>query len=315
VYILFGDETDREQGGRAPFFIYGAIFVPLDRAVELHGAIARIRGGNRFQAGDSLKFSGAELPERISRDVHREATRQVLEAANEAGVRFCAQLVSHEVARGQPQATLVEWGANTVLGAFNKFLVEQRERGMAVLDRLPIPHPDRFIRDKFQVGLRFPRGGTRPLSHIICYTHSCDGASHLASVADVVLGSFRYCVNEPERDQAPRAILPLVVQLMWHRRQGDRVVLDERGLMLRPNGLWADRHRVVYDQLLERLAALLQGTAPTERAEDAPGCTPPAPPSEGAALENPALAGDGRAAGPDQPARGPSPALAQPGGA
>jgi hypothetical protein len=285
VYLLFGDETDREQGGRAPFFIYGAIFVRVDQAAALHDAVERIRLRNGFQARDRLKFSAAELPERISRDVHREAKRQVLEAASEAGVRFCAQLVSHEVARGQPQATLLERGANTVLGAFNKFLGEQRDRGIAVLDRLPIPHPDHFIRDKFQVGLTFPRGGTRRLSNIICYTHSCDGASHLASVADVVLGSFRYCVNEPDRDQAPRAILPLVVRLMWHRREGDRVILDERALMLRPNDLWADRHQAVYDQLLERLAALLvEGTAPPI-GPDAPGCT---------VLENLALAGDGQ---------------------
>jgi hypothetical protein len=174
--------------------------VPLDRAAELHGAVEQIRWRNGFRAGDSLKFSAAELPERISRDDHREAKRQVLEVAGERGIRFCPQVVSQDVARDQMQATLVEWGANTVLGAFSKFLGEQGQRGIAVLDRLPIAPPDGFIRDKFQVGLTFPRGGTRRLSHIICCAHSCDGASHLTSVADVVLGSFRYCVNEPDRD-------------------------------------------------------------------------------------------------------------------
>jgi hypothetical protein len=286
VYLLFGDETDREQGGRAQFFIYGAIFVPVVRAVGLHGAVERIRLRNGFRAGDSLKFSGTELPERISRDTHRETKRQVLEAASEAGVQFCAQLVSHEVARRQPQATLVKWGANTVLGAFNKFLVEQREHGIVVLDHLPIPHPDRFIREKFQVGLTFEGGGTRRLSQIICYTHSCDGASHLASVADVVLGSFRYCVNEPERDQAPRAILPLVVRLMWHRRDGDRVILAGRALMLRPRERRAECHQAAYTQLLERLTVLLQDPAPAN-GSDATGFTPPAD----TALEHLALAG------------------------
>jgi hypothetical protein len=43
VYLLFGDETDHEQNGRALFFIYGGVFVPLDRAAELHSAVARIR--------------------------------------------------------------------------------------------------------------------------------------------------------------------------------------------------------------------------------------------------------------------------------
>ena len=91
MHILFGDEPDREQGGRAQFFIYGAIFMPLNRAADLHRAVGRIRRRNGFRASDSLKFSGRTLPEWVSREAHREAKRQVLHAAADVGVQFCAR--------------------------------------------------------------------------------------------------------------------------------------------------------------------------------------------------------------------------------
>ena len=225
MYILFGDETDREQTASAPFFIYGAIFVPIQRVEQLHHAVERLRAREGFRADDSLKFATKTRPSHVSQDRHRDAKRQVLEIAGEIGVRFCAQLVSHDLAQQRKSETLVRYGANTVLGAFNKFLGEEGERGLAIFDRLPIAHPDRFIRDKFQQGLTFP-WGSRRLANIICYAHSCDGASHLSSVADIVLGSFRYCVNERGRDRAPRKILPAVARLMWYRREGHKIMLD-----------------------------------------------------------------------------------------
>jgi hypothetical protein len=46
------------------------------------------------------------------------------------------------------------------------------------------------------------------LERVIGFGSTTDGASHLASIADVLIGSFRYCVNEEERDIAGRAMFP-----------------------------------------------------------------------------------------------------------
>jgi hypothetical protein len=57
---------------------------------------------------------------------------------------------------------------------------------------------------------------------------------------------------------APRKIPPAVARLIWHRREHNRIVPNERGLMLPPRSVRAKHHRPVYDELLCRLASFLQ---------------------------------------------------------
>jgi hypothetical protein len=51
------------------------------------------------------------------------------------------------------------------------------------LPRLDMP-PNRFCRKR-----------------ILGLGHGADGRSHLCSVADIMLGAFRYCVNEPDNER------------------------------------------------------------------------------------------------------------------
>jgi len=67
--------------------------------------------------------------------------------------------------------------------------------GIAFLDRLPVKNACQYLKEKFQVGLELDGGGTLRLENVVAYASTCDGASHLASMADILLGSFRYCVN------------------------------------------------------------------------------------------------------------------------
>lgn len=96
------------------------------------------------------------------------------------------------------------------------------------------------------------------MSHIIGYASTCDGASHISSVADIVLGSFRYCVNEEDKDIAGRELLPLVVRMMWHKRKGDEINVMEKGLTLRPREIRAPAYRAEYEALRQRLSGLLR---------------------------------------------------------
>ncbi len=83
------------------------------------------------------------------------------------------------------------------------------------------------------------------------------GTSHATSAIDIVLGAFRYCVNERERDIAPRRIFPLVADMMWHRRVGNRVDIHEYGLLLRPKNIESLEYLLEYDQLTQHLSDLL----------------------------------------------------------
>lgn len=258
MYLLFGDETGADQGRNPSFFIYGAIFLPIDNVAAVHDAVAGIRRRNGFRARDPLKFNGRERPERVTAEGHRTAKTELIQEVRRHGVRFTSCAVLHELAANRDRAELIQWGANEVLAAFNAFLEEEDDIGFAVFDRMPVQTPDNYLREKFQVGLTFPGGARRQLDRIKGYAFSCDGASHLSSVVDVVLGAFRYCVNERDRDRAPREILPGVVRLMWHRREGDRIKLRERGLLLRPAAVRVPRYKREYDALVDRLTELLR---------------------------------------------------------
>lgn len=259
MLLMYADEADREQNRGQKFFVYGAIFVDSARAWALHQAVEQVRDAHGFTSGDSLKFATNSRPAQVSREEHTAAKAAVLGLAAEHGVQFCAYVMLHELARNQGHEELVQWGANTLLGKFNEYCAARPDgHGIVMFDRMPIAHEHRYFKEKFTVGLTFPGGRNRRLDRIVGYASTCDSASHLSSVTDVVLGSFRYCVNEPERDIAGRAMLPSVARLMWHREHNGRKLVRERGLVTRPQTVREQRHQDEYDALRARLTGYLQ---------------------------------------------------------
>jgi hypothetical protein len=211
MYLMFGDEADAEQGRGQKFFVYGAVFIKT-YVKALHDGIEKMRDKFGYSATDSLKFH--DCPKQVTRDQHRDIKKEVVKLARRQGVVFCAYPILHEIAKGETHDNLVQFGANTLLGKFDQFLGGQDDVGIVLFDRLPIKDPYGYLKKKFQVGLELD-GQTRRLKNVVGFASTCDGASHLASVADILLGSFRYCVNEPDKDIANSAIFPTLARVMW----------------------------------------------------------------------------------------------------
>ena len=144
-----------------------------------------------------------------------------------------------------------------MLSAFHRFLKEENATGMCVVDRLPFDRGYQYLQEKFQTGLSFPSGGNLQLSRIHLFASTCDGASHASSAIDIILGAFRYCVNQRERNIAPREMLPVIVGMMWHKEVGDTLFLREYGLLLRPKNILMPTHRQENDELTGHLTQLL----------------------------------------------------------
>jgi hypothetical protein len=173
-------------------------------------------------------------------------------------VKFCAQVTLHELARNQSHDDLVLWGANTVLGKFNAFLDQRTTYGYAILDRLPVEHPYRYLKEKFQLGMTFLDGrSSMRLRRILGFAQAVDGSSHMCSVADIMLGAFRYCVNDPENPDAAKAMFPVLMQMMWKRKQDGRPVVNECGLIFRPATVEETKYQTEYDDLSSRLLGYL----------------------------------------------------------
>lgn len=260
MFIMFGDEADAEQAQGKKFFVYGAVFVPTNTISALHNEIESVRRAAGLADTDSLKSASRSRPKQISSDAHRELKSQVMRAALEIGnVRFCAQVTLHELARNQKHDDLVLFGANTVLGKLNSFLSEQKSVGYCLLDRIPVENPYRYLKEKFQIGLTFPDGKSIRLSRILGMAHAVDGSSHMCSVSDILLGAFRYCVNEPENEEAGKAMFPTLMKMMWKREQGGKSYVNDCGLVFRPATIKEEKHRAEYEGLQARLQGYLDG--------------------------------------------------------
>jgi hypothetical protein len=142
MYLMFGDEADREAVQGKKFFVYGAIWVPSNSVAGLHAEVERLRTKAGLVSTDALKSSAKNRPKALNADSHRELKKDVMNAARTIGnVRFCAQVTLHDLARNQKHDDLVLWGANTVLSKFNTFLGVEKSHGYAVLDKIPVEHP------------------------------------------------------------------------------------------------------------------------------------------------------------------------------
>lgn len=72
-----------------------------------------------------------------------------------------------------------------------------------------------------------------------------------------MLGAFRYCVNEPENEDAAKVMFPTLMRMMWKRERHGKIYVRECGLSFRPKAIQEARHQAEYDALIERLQGYL----------------------------------------------------------
>ena len=260
MYLLMTDETNLEPGERSRFFMYGGLIVPLEQLPALHADISNVRVEYGYAPGDKLKFSSNDRPEGVSPEARSEAKDAVIDACKEHGVQFVVDLVLHDIARNKAREDLVGYGVNSVLMAFHRFLRENNSAGIVAVDRLPIKKPYQFLRDKFVDGLVIEQSGNQWQldDRVMLFASTCDGASHLSSAVDVVLGGFRYCVNQRAKKDVPRRIMEKVATMMWHRQVGEVLYLREYGLLLRPKHVRLQHYQAEYDDLVQHLGSLIK---------------------------------------------------------
>lgn len=223
--------------------------------MELHTRISEIRLKTGYHPEDTLKFETRSRPKQVGDQEFKIAKEETLLACKNHGCLFIVFLIHHQIARNQLQADKVKWSCNHVIGRFNRFLTEESDYGICLVDRLPIEGDYRFLSEKFSKGLDQEDGNYVPLERILLFGSTCIDSSHLASAVDIVLGSFRYCVNHPERYVSPEIFFN-VAPLLWGKEEDGVRYVRERGLILRPMEVRAPQYQEDYDSLIEQLSYL-----------------------------------------------------------
>jgi hypothetical protein len=261
MHILLTDETNRKPTPAARFFVYGGLLIDVSRLSEMDAGIASIRREAGFRAQDDFKFGTHTRPKQVSFDAATEAKREVIALCTRVEAKFIAYVALHEIIKGSDPDDQVLFAANTVISQFNKYLrVVANDDGICIVDNLPVKRSWQYLSEKFTLGLNF--GGQHvPVDRIKLFAATCNNASHMSSAMDIVLGTFRYCINKPENVAAASEMMRSVVELMWHEQRGQTILATERGLVMRPvvENIQMKQYRDEYHALIQHINSLLAG--------------------------------------------------------
>ncbi len=260
MYLMLTDETNRQPSGDVKFFVYGGLAFPIEAIEPLHNAIEGFRNAAGYRQGDEFKFDTRSRPEGVSIESSREAKREVIHLCRDLKCVFIVHVILHSIIANQNPVQQIQWAADYVISRYNMFLVSKSSSGICVIDNLPEKGQFQYLTDKFQYGLHLPEGDPLTLDNIRLYAATSIGAGHVNSAMDIVLGAFRYCINNPKNPEAARNMLANLVPMMWHRKQDGINVIGDRGLILRPppDQIKNEAFRKEYDTLLHQINELLR---------------------------------------------------------
>lgn len=238
--------------------MYGGLIVPDEKISEIDEDIRRIRSENGYLNSDSLKFDTRTRPENVSIENFSAVKNSIVELAISKGCILLLYVVHHEIAKSRGLSTTIKWGADHIISKFHKFLEVKVEDGIVIVDRLSDTSEYGLFIEKFTTGLIYA-DKTVPLNKIKLFASSCDNASHLSSLADIVIGSFRYCINDPANFSAAKNMMGKLVKLIWATREGEKLFPFEKGLTFRPipDEVTTERYKQDYDILLDHINSLL----------------------------------------------------------
>jgi len=216
--MLFGDETN-VTASDGEFFIYGGIATSPESLVEAHQLVADVRRKYGFKPVDSFKFHTRSRPKEMDIPHWTAAKTELLERAAEIeDLDLIAYVVLHDLARNMSQEDLMRFALNVTLAHFDmRYLERKQAYGLVSVDRVDSLGYD-YLEERFTQPLALPGNREVMLPRTLHLSQTCDGASHMSSLVDIVLGAFRYCVNTSTgkgKDEIARAMFPLVAKLMW----------------------------------------------------------------------------------------------------
>lgn len=214
MYLLFTDETNREDND-SEFFLMGGVAIPFQNSHTLNSRIQEIRRRHGYTVQDSLKYARSSKPTHVSNEQFNAAKSEVLDLCGEFGVKVFLYVCHHLIAENKSPIEKFQWGSNGLLWNVNNFLKEIGSSAWVLQDRHPVEGEFTYYKQRFMESQPEYEDHYHKLNKIIGFGSTCDGASHLASIADISLGSYRFCINNPDKDIVNGILMPKLLRNTW----------------------------------------------------------------------------------------------------
>ncbi|MEP2028143.1 MAG: hypothetical protein ABJI96_05475 [Paracoccaceae bacterium] len=250
---MIADEAD--QDGAKEFLVFAGVFFPGEKMLQIHNEVGSLRNKYGFVDSDVLKSATGTRPKKMLPADHAEIKNSILELAAATNCKICCYIIPHAIAKGQNHENRLKFGTNTLLIKFDQFLRESGKLGgIALFDHTTDYNQSHYLREVFEQGLPFPDGVRKRLENVVKIETTSVGHSHLNSVTDIVVGSFRFVVNEPDKDKVGAVLMKSLAKIMWGKADnaGDFHV-RELGLCIRPKNVKLDDYKADITAFVKRI--------------------------------------------------------------
>lgn len=214
MYLVFTDETNKDEENTT-FFLVGGVAIPTHSAPSIHTQIEAIRTKYGYKSGDSLKYARDSKPIYISNDIFNQAKSDVLDLCAEYSIKIFLYACHHLIAETRTPEEKFQWGCNGILLKVNQFLCEANNHCLVLQDRHPVEGEFKYYKLRFMESQPSNTICKFKLDRVFGFGSTCDGASHLASIADITLGSYRYCINNPQKNIVNEILMPKLLANTW----------------------------------------------------------------------------------------------------
>jgi hypothetical protein len=151
----------------------------------------------------------------------------------------CLTLHDLALARSRPLKDRVDWGINRIVSSFEQLLEAQSGTGICLIDRLPSERENQYLAGLFARTSGMGPSGDYSLKRTRLLGLTCSRASHAASVLDVALGGFAYCLTDrrPEKRALVCQFFRLVAPSMaFIEFTGERISFPRGSCLTRSTG-------------------------------------------------------------------------------
>lgn len=208
--FIYCDETNMEMRD-GDFLIYGGLTVGADQFLALSTAIWEIREKYSVARDEKLKFNPG--PKHLTHQQFINLKSELIAAAVEYNCEFLVYHVLHDLVKGTDLAR--RNGINEICLNFSYLLKSEDTCGLILLDRFNDAGNkiEGHLSEKFSIGLKgLPYTDEFRLERVVGLHYSAIGQSHLPSLADIIIGSYRFalnahCRNKPEMHKSAGLIL------------------------------------------------------------------------------------------------------------
>ena len=191
--FIYCDETNLEAKS-GDFLIYGGLTVDSETFHELSKDIWKIREKFEIERSEKIKFNPG--PEHLSHKQFIALKASLIEAAARNGCQFLVYHVLHDIAKDTDKGR--RNGINEICLNFSYLLKSADTSGMVLVDRFNDEGNkiDGHLTEKFSIGLTgLPHSPEFRLERVVGLHYSTIGQSHMTSLIDVILGSYRFAIN------------------------------------------------------------------------------------------------------------------------